>query len=176
MTLDTAPAVLPGAARLAAPPAVLVLDTNVWLDLLVFRDPGVAWLGAALQAGRLRAMIDVFGLVELTRVLGYPLGRFAIAPDERAGILDACRCLAFEFTAVAGTGMPPLPRCRDRHDQPFLELAQACGACCLITKDRDLLMLARRLRAIAAFVIVTPADAHRLLELQVETATAAGNG
>ncbi len=174
--LRTMPLVLQTAAAHCAAPAILVLDTNIWLDLLVFHDPRVAWLGTALEAGRLRAMIDAFGLAELTRVLAYPLGRFAIAPGERAGILDACRCLAFEFTAVPGTSMPPLPRCRDRHDQPFLELARACGARCLITKDRDLLMLARRLRAIAAFVIVTPADAHRLLALQVETDAVARNG
>lgn len=159
---------------MGAPPAMLVLDTNIWLDLLVFGDPGVAWLGTALQAGRLRAVVDAFGLAELTRVLGYPLGRFAIAPDERRAILDDCRCLAFEFTATPGTGIPPLPRCRDRHDQPFLELAQACGARCLITKDRDLLMLTRRLRGVAAFLIATPADAHQLLAPEVAMAAATG--
>ncbi len=165
---------LPGTGLSAAPAAVLVLDTNVWLDLLVFRDPDLAWLGTALRAGRLRAVVDAFGLAELKRVLGYPLGRFAIAPDARAGILDACRCLAFEFTAVPGTGLPPLPRCRDRHDQPFLELARACGARCLITRDRDLLMLTRRLRGVAAFVIVTPADAKPLLSPEIATGTATG--
>lgn len=163
MTLATAPAVLPGAAPIGAPAAILVLDTNVWLDLLVFRDPGVAWLCTSLRSGEFRAMVDVFGLTELKRVLGYPLGRFAIAPAGHAGILDACRSLACEFTAVPGAAMPPLPRCRDRHDQPFLELAQACGAHSLITKDRDLLMLTRRLRGLAGFVIATPADARRLL-------------
>ena len=68
--------------------AVVVLDTNIWLDLLVFDDAGTAWLGAALHAGRLRAAIDAFGLDELTRVLGYPLGRFAIARERRPAILD----------------------------------------------------------------------------------------
>ena len=159
---------------MGAPPAMLVLDTNIWLDLLVFRDPGVAWLGTALQAGRLRAVVDAFGLAELTRVLGYPLGRFAIAPDQRRAILDDCRCLAVEFTATPGTGIASLPRCRDRHDQPFLELAQACGARCLITKDRDLLMLTRRLRGVAAFLIATPADARQLLAPEVAMAAATG--
>lgn len=174
MTLATAPAVLPGAAPIGAPAAILVLDTNVWLDLLVFRDAGVAWLCTSLRSGELRAVIDAFGLAELTRVLGYPLGRFAIAPAGHAGILDACRSLACEFTAVPGVAMPPLPRCRDRHDQPFLELAQACGAHCLITKDRDLLMLTRRLRGLAGFVVATPADARRLLTPHGATDGASG--
>ena len=155
--------------------AVVVLDTNIWLDLLVFDDAGTAWLGAALHAGRLRAAIDAFGLDELTRVLGYPLGRFAIARERRPAILDACRTLAFEFTPAPADGMAPLPRCRDRHDQPFLELAQACDARCLITKDRDLLMLARRLRGVAAFVIAAPAAARSLLAPDVETVSAAAH-
>lgn len=173
MTLQPAPAVPQGATPAGGQPPSLVLDTNIWLDLLVFRDPGVAWLDTALRARRLRAKIDAFGLGELTRVLGYPLGRFAIAPAAHAGILDACLALAREFTAVPRMTMPLLPRCRDRHDQPFLELAQACGAHCLITKDRDLLMLARRLRGLAAFVIATPAEARRLLAPHLVTDGAA---
>ena len=174
MTLETAHAVLQAAAPIGAHPATLVLDTNIWLDLLVFRDAGVLWLGTALRVGRLQATIDAFGLAELARVLGYRLGRFAIAPAERAAILDACRSLACEFDAVPGATMPPLPRCRDRHDQPFLELAQACGARCLITKDHDLLMLTCRVRGVAAFVIATPADARQLLASEVSTESATG--
>jgi len=174
LTLQPAPAVPQGATPAGGQPPSLVLDTNVWLDLLVFRDPGVAWLHTALRARRMQAMIDAFGLTELTRVLDYPLGRFAIAPAARAGILDACLTLAREFTTVPRMNMPPLPRCRDRHDQPFLELAQACGAHCLVTKDRDLLMLARRLRGLATFVIATPAEARRLLAPPGETDAAAG--
>ena len=34
-----------------------------------------------------------------------------------------------------------LPRCRDPHDQVFLELAAAGGAAVLVTGDRDLLDL-----------------------------------
>jgi predicted nucleic acid-binding protein len=37
-----------------------------------------------------------------------------------------------------------LPRCRDPHDQKFLELALAAQADALVTKDQALLELARR--------------------------------
>ena len=67
-------------------PPRLVLDTNVWLDLLVFGEPSTAWILEALGTRRLEARIDDFALVELERVLGYPLGRFAVAPADRAGL------------------------------------------------------------------------------------------
>ena len=52
----------------------------------------------------------------------------------------------------------PLPVCGDPDDQKFLELARACGADFLITKDRELLVLARRKIRRAPFGIVTPAQ------------------
>ena len=146
-----------------APPLLVVLDTNIWLDLLVFRDPGVDWLTAALLDGHVDAVIDAFGVAEFERVLGYRLGRFALAPEQRLQKMDACRALACEFSAIAEAPGAVLPRCRDRHDQPFLELAHACGARYLITKDRDLLMLARRLGPQAGFAIITPKDARQVL-------------
>ena len=54
----------------------VVLDTNAWLDWLVFDDPGVAALRAAVEAGRAEAWIDAACEAELERVLAYPLGRF----------------------------------------------------------------------------------------------------
>lgn len=129
----------------------------------MFRDPGVAWLVAALVAGQVEAVIDRFGMAEFERVLGYRLGRFALAPDQRLQTMDSLCALVTEFGGIAEAASAKLPRCRDRHDQPFLELAQACSARYLISKDRDLLMLARRLGPPAGFAIITPKDARRLL-------------
>ncbi|MEW9625771.1 PIN domain-containing protein [Rhodanobacter geophilus] len=57
----------------------------------------------------------------------------------------------------AGTASAPrLPRCRDPDDQKFLELARACGAQWLLSRDRELLRLARRTRREHGFDIVTP--------------------
>jgi predicted nucleic acid-binding protein len=38
---------------------------------------------------------------------------------------------------------PPLPRCKDRDDQKFLELAARCDANMLVSKDKALLTAAR---------------------------------
>ncbi len=56
-----------------------------------------------------------------------------------------------------------LPVCSDPDDQKFLELALACGAAYLVTKDRALLELARRSDRALPFRIVTPGELERSL-------------
>ena len=145
-------------------PIRAVLDTNIWLDLLVFRDPGVAALADALAGGRLEACVDDFGINELERVLAYPLGRIRLDDAARNAALGACKACA---TRLSPPSLPdtaaPLPQCRDPHDQPFLELARACQADWLVTKDRDLLMLARRVTLRQRFAILSPQAAATLL-------------
>jgi predicted nucleic acid-binding protein len=58
---------------------------------------------------------------------------------------------------------PPLPKCRDPDDQKFLELARDCGADYLLTKDKALLVLARRKTRPAPCRIVTPAGMAEML-------------
>jgi putative PIN family toxin of toxin-antitoxin system len=140
-----------------------VLDTNVWLDLLVFGEPAAAWLAQALESGAIEARIDEFGIAELERVLGYPLGRFRVSPDRRPLLLARCQSLATQWSRRMPSSGPPLPACRDPHDQPFLELAHAASVQWLITKDRDLLILERRLHGNAGFRIVRPEAARALL-------------
>ena len=52
------------------PPRV-VLDTNVWLDWLVFNDASVVALKAAQAAQRIEIVRDQPGELELERVLEY---------------------------------------------------------------------------------------------------------
>jgi len=53
----------------------LVLDTNVWLDWLVFDDPGVRPLKAVVAAGEADVFMAADCQQELERVISYPLGR-----------------------------------------------------------------------------------------------------
>ena len=126
-------------------PPRLVLDTNAWLDLLVFRDRGIAPLESALAAGNALVFIDQACLDELARVLAYPLGRFTLDAAGRDAAHAECRRIS---KLEAREGMPEsaikLPACRDPDDQKFLELALAVRADMLITKDRELLRLAHR--------------------------------
>jgi len=138
-----------------APPR-LVLDTNVWLDWLVFDDPSVAPLKAAVAAGRAQVFIDAACEAELERVLGYDLGpQCTLDAAGRAACAAECRRVARRIDALgAPAGRARLPACRDPDDQKFLEAALAAGAAFLLTKDRALLELAR---GTLPFRILTPA-------------------
>ena len=127
----------------------LVLDTNVWLDWLVFDEPALAPLRAAHAAGRVEVVMDDACEAELARVLAYDLGKHTIGADAQAKCLERCRRIARRVDATVGAGLAApgassLPRCRDPHDQKFLELALAAQADVLVTKDQALLELARR--------------------------------
>lgn len=120
----------------------LVLDTNVWLDWLVFDDPAIAPIAAAVAAGRAEVVIDDAAEAELARVLGYPFKDRVLAAGRQAECLARCRRLSVRAGGAATT--VALPRCGDPDDQKFLELAAASGAAYLVTKDRALLDLAGR--------------------------------
>ena len=124
----------------------LVLDTNVWLDWLVFDDPCVAPIRAAVAAGRAEICIDAACEAELERALGYDLGRkFTIDAQAQAACLAECRRVARRIeSACPEAERAQLPACRDPDDQKFMEAALAAKADFLVTKDRALLELARR--------------------------------
>ncbi|HEX4326918.1 MAG TPA: putative toxin-antitoxin system toxin component, PIN family [Burkholderiales bacterium] len=142
-----------------AVPVRLVLDTNVWLDWLVFDDPQITPLRAAQGAGEVVIFIDAACAEELRRVLDYSLRKQVLAPEAQARALAECLRVAQPVAAGAadGAALPPLPLCRDADDQKFLELARAARADYLLTKDRALLDLARRKYAHVGFRIMTPA-------------------
>ena len=134
----------------------LVLDTNIWLDWLVFAEPGVAPVKDAVLLGGAAVYIDEACEAELARVLAYDLGRHSIDAAAQAACLDACRQLSRRIEApLAEERRRELPQCRDPDDQKFLEAALAAQADVLVTKDQALLELARRVRA---FRILTPAQ------------------
>jgi predicted nucleic acid-binding protein len=139
-------------------PIRLVLDTQVWLDWLVFDDPGVRRLRNAVHLGRAEVTLDAACDAELERVLAYDLGRHSIAPDAQARALGEARRLARRVDiALSPSERAGLPRCRDPDDQKFLEAAAAAGAQVLVTKDRALLELNRRRTRAIPFRIRKPA-------------------
>jgi uncharacterized protein len=130
-----------GLFEVAAPG--LVLDTNTVLDWLLFRDPGIANLGAAIDGHTLRWLACARMRDEFERTLGYPtLAKWQ--PDSERLLLQ------FDRAAVMRPTPPTLPslRCTDPDDQVFIDLAVAEGARWLITHDRALLKLARRASAL----------------------------
>ncbi len=123
----------------------IVLDTNIWLDWLVFDDPGMSYLKLAVKEDRAKIFINSACEAELERVLAYDLARHTRDAAAQAACLAECRRIAQRVdTAAPEAERKLLPRCVDPDDQKFLELALAARADALVTKDHKLLELARR--------------------------------
>ena len=154
---------------------LLVLDTNVVLDLLHFDDAIARPLLDALEEGRVRCAASAATLEELMRVLAYP--EFGLDLTQQTALGARYRGLAEMARTVEGDEGPPhkgapvhagpkpvgsrVPRCSDPDDQKFIELAAAVRAQGLVSRDRAVLKL-RRLCA-PAFQVMTPAEAVRWL-------------
>lgn len=119
----------------------LVLDTNVSLDWLVFGDPGVQPLVAAIRARQVLWLACPRMRDELAHLLGHAsLARWQP---------DAAQALAqFDRWASLQPEPPVAPRlrCSDADDQVFVDLALAHRVRWLISHDRAVLKLGRRLR------------------------------
>src|SRR5688572_9600267 len=116
---------------------------------------------AAIDARRVQALVHQYTLDELERVLTYPQCR--LAATEQRQVLD--RYLAAARLAPMPHGFssntlllpPDFPRCRDRDDEIFLALAYHARADGLITKDKVILKLRRKVRRFGV-AILPPAD------------------
>ena len=130
----------------------VVIDTNVLLDLFVFDDVRWRLLLDALENGDVHAYTRADCTREWELVLDY-----THLPLDDAGRAAAQRRFAGLIRAWEGeTLATPLPVCKDRDDQKFLELARDSGAEALITKDKALLKLAKQTRKRGLFRIVSP--------------------
>ncbi|ALK97075.1 toxin [Massilia sp. WF1] len=130
----------------------IVIDTNVCLDLFVFRDPRWASLLAALESGAVAAVTRADCRDEYLHVLHYPHLPLdeASRPDAAARFDALIRVVAPDSRAIR------LPVCTDRDDQKFLEIARDAGAAILVTKDKALLKLARKTMREGLFRIMQP--------------------
>lgn len=136
-------------------PAALVLDTNVVLDLLVFADPTTAALRAHLRKPGVQWLATQAMREELARVLAYP----ALIAHLSTARLAATQVLAaFDECTRLVSDAPTAPcSCSDPDDQKFIDLAVAHHAL-LLSRDRAVLRLARRLGPLGAQVRTTLQD------------------
>ena len=137
----------------------LVLDTNAVLDWLVFADPCLGGLSAAIQAGAVKVVGHQIILDELQRVLTYPILKLDEA--RQAAILEEYRASWVQAVVPAGfcaeNFMLPanFPRCRDPDDQVFLALAYHAEAV-LVSRDKAVLKLAKRIGCFGVQIINPP--------------------
>jgi len=133
-------------------PKRVVLDTNVCLDLFVFKDPRWSVLLNDLGNGHLQAMTRTDCRDEWLAVLNYP---HLASRHESAEAVTALFDAHIQCLNPAEIGYK-LPVCSDKDDQKFLEIARDAQAEVLITKDKALLKLARKMKQAGMFRIETP--------------------
>ncbi|WP_297400415.1 putative toxin-antitoxin system toxin component, PIN family [Hydrogenophaga sp.] len=127
----------------------LVLDTNIALDLFVFRDPATSPLREALERSTGAWLATAAMREELVRVLAYPQIARRLTAQARPAqdVLDA-----FDRHARV---VPEAPKaaftCKDADDQKFIDLAAAHRAT-LVSKDDAVLCMARRMERIGVTV------------------------
>lgn len=120
---------------------VVVLDTNVVLDIWFWHDAHARALHDALADGALRATINVPCLAEIAEVISRTC--FALSVEKQCALLEALLSCAI----VVEDALDPAPvRCLDTDDQKWLDLAAACRADILVTKDKLVRKAARKKR------------------------------
>ena len=132
---------------------IAVLDTQVVLDWLVFKDAGCAALAADLERGALCWLATAAMLAELDHVLDRGVA-VAWRPD-RDRIAQAFERHGTLVEAPAAVALPL--RCTDCDDQMFIDLAVTACVPWLVTRDRALLALRRRAAA-RGVAVLRPAD------------------
>lgn len=150
---------------------LLVLDTNVVLDWVAFSDARVQPMVDAIESGSLRLATSGACLQELRRALGYAQVRLDAAAQALAFRRYAAHARVFEIPGpVAAIDWPS---CADPDDQKFLELAWHARASHLITRDKALLKLARRVAQSGRFAVLAP-DAFLRRRTQPQAAAPPG--
>lgn len=123
----------------------VVLDTNIVLDWLVFHDPRVALLQAAIAGKHVEVVTHATALDELRRVLTYPQFNLPVSKQQEIVARYGAQARIVTLPVADCFALPPgFPRCRDQDDQHFLALAFHECADGLVSKDNHLLELAKR--------------------------------
>jgi putative PIN family toxin of toxin-antitoxin system len=114
---------------------VVILDTNVLLDLFVFNDFRAIHLKEALLTNKVIALATPKMLAEFTDVISRPL--FSLDQAAQDKIILQWNSLV---KVVADDILSASPwRCQDPDDQVFLDLAFTNKPCKLISKDNEVL-------------------------------------
>jgi putative PIN family toxin of toxin-antitoxin system len=128
----------------------LVLDTNVVIDWLVFAHPYMQAFRAAVTAGEIIVLTHELALVELERVLAYP--ELKLPVERQVDALARYRAYSRAATMPEGFALGAwqlpagFPSCRDRDDDLFLSLTHHTQAAALVTRDKALLKMRKRMR------------------------------
>jgi putative PIN family toxin of toxin-antitoxin system len=115
----------------------LILDTNVILDLLVFKDPTTEPIRLLLDAKLVDAVRSEASMLELIDVIQRPI--FKLSREAQEIILQKWESSS---RLLENTAIEPAPfTCRDPDDQVFLDMAYSLRPALLLSKDLRVLEL-----------------------------------
>jgi len=141
---------------------ILVIDTNIVLDLFVFDDKAVRQLKAALEQGGLDWIATQPMRDELERVLAYShiqsrmVSYGVCAQDVLAGFDRHARLVDAPAKATVA--------CSDPDDQKFIDLAVQ-HKCPLLSKDAAVLSMKKRLATLEVIAsAMMPVSSYTLIE------------
>jgi len=137
-----------GEFPLTSPIPSVVLDTNVVLDWLLFGDPSVAPLAAAIEQRHVRWLATRSMREELSHVL--ERGLAAARGADPAAVLSGWDAHAANLPQAS----PQALRCSDADDQKFVDLALGVRARWLVSRDRAVLRLARRAAPLGTLIVI----------------------
>jgi uncharacterized protein len=129
----------------------IVFDTSVVVSAILFRNGQLAWLIGHWRDGGCKPLIARESAAELSRVLRY--GKFHLSPD----LFHEALAVYLPYGEIVEITEPCPVQCRDKKDQPFLDLAHSGKADSLVSGDRDLLVLAGKTK----FLIEAPEEYRR---------------
>lgn len=169
---DQTPFLTPTAKPAQAPfltTPLVILDTNIVLDLFLFQDPRTAALRQALASGQLHWQATAHMRNELERVLTYAhiaakLAFYERTPEDILAAFD-------QFAQIVEAPANKAPyTCKDADDQVFIDLAcylasqvreelressSASQGVQLISKDKAVLSMRKRLQKESVLVSMT---------------------
>jgi len=131
-------------------PGWIVIDTNVALDLWVFKDPRTDSVQQALKRGEIFWIATAAMREELKRVLAYAhihqrLENLQLSTEEVLTDFDALVHMKDEAPRA-------VYRCKDEDDQKFIDLAVQHSAP-LVSKDKCVLTMKNRLKRLGVNVL-----------------------
>ena len=119
---------------------LVVLDTNILLDIFVFNDERAVELKQAILEQSIQVVASQKTLEEFADVLSRPL--FKLDEATQLAIFAQWKSIAQQED---DSDLAPAPwTCQDEDDQIFLDLAYQLRPVILISKDNALLQIASR--------------------------------
>ena len=125
----------------------IVIDTNILLDVIFFEHPHVEGLKNAIENGQLEAWSCKLIWEEFLDVMRRP-AFYKNEETYQKMIGKALKYFQFETKEIQRTAF----KCRDPDDQIFIDLAVIKAPCWLISRDLEVLKLAKNLKLVNVLV------------------------